>query len=306
MRPFALFVLGTAGLCFVSTAGTATAAVLCKSKKGGLVVREACSAKKKETPVQPGDVAELGLGGPAGPAGAPGATGATGPAGPAGPQGPQGPAGLPGSGSGGLTIIDAGNKEVGVVSSLTSGYYGGTSATVLRQALAPGGSQPEWFAFSVDSRGFGTNEYSCEYGAQYTTPNCTGTPYYGIDCEYGSCDAPPLARFVFVAESGQSACFARESERQTLQFYGLGQFGSSNANDVEALCTNPQFGVPGVIVRPVFDCSGGNPPGTVFCVDCCVPFVRGNPPVATPTEGAPLRELDVSAFGLTPPFRLHR
>src|SRR6187549_3871718 len=132
MKALALSFVVAASLLGVATE-PAAASVLCKSKKGGLLVRDAC--KKKEAPVLPGEIADLGLGG-----GGPGPTGPAGPVGPAGPQGLQGPAGLPGSGGGGLTIVDAGGREVGIVTSIFTSYYGSSGAEVLRSVLAPGAS----------------------------------------------------------------------------------------------------------------------------------------------------------------------
>jgi hypothetical protein len=66
------------------SAATVQAAVLCQSKRSGIVkVRSAC--KKKELPL---DLSQFGAVGPAGPPGAPGSPG------PAGPPGGQGTAGV--------------------------------------------------------------------------------------------------------------------------------------------------------------------------------------------------------------------
>lgn len=74
----------------VAAGSPALADVLCKKKRGQVLIRPAC--KKKETQVNLGD---LGGAGPQGPEGPPGATG---------PQGPAGPGGTPGVGLNGLEL----------------------------------------------------------------------------------------------------------------------------------------------------------------------------------------------------------
>src|SRR5207244_3928273 len=119
-------------------------AALCKTPKGGLLVRDKC--KGKEVQLGSDQTAALGLQGPRGvqgPAGAQGPPGPTGPAGPAGgPPGPTGPAGPPGrdgTSGGGLSVVDATGKDVGAVTTIFSAYYG-SGASVTRFV----DSQDEW------------------------------------------------------------------------------------------------------------------------------------------------------------------
>src|SRR5438445_9829964 len=69
-------------------------AVLCKTPKGGLLVRDKC--KGKEVQLGSDQTAALGLQGPRGVQGPAGSQGSAGPQGPAGSQGPQGAAGAQG------------------------------------------------------------------------------------------------------------------------------------------------------------------------------------------------------------------
>jgi len=294
MKSLVLSIVVAGSLLGVATE-PAAASVLCKSKKGGLLVRDAC--KKKEAPVLPGEIADLGLGG--------GGPGPAGPVGPAGPQGLQGPAGLPGSGGGGLTIVDAGGREVGIVTSIFTSYYGSSGAEVLRSVLAPGASAPEWFIFSVGSSGFKFSDYGSSF--TFATSDCSGTRYFSTNCEYGACADIPLALPVYIEPDGHSGTFARAAERQTQQFYRVTTISAptTSADTLPALCTAPAFGLPGVIVRPAYSCAEGQL-DPYSCLDCCVPFGDGSPPTPTASEAAPVRTLDVSTFGLTPPFRFQR
>src|SRR5688572_929222 len=100
------------------------ASVLCQVRKKALVVRDAC--KPREELVTTARQEELGLGGP------------TGPAGPPGPS------------TGGLRVIDAVGREVGIVTG-TNGYYG--SAQIVTELTLPGRSAPEFVVAEVDGTG---------------------------------------------------------------------------------------------------------------------------------------------------------
>ena len=201
-------------------------------------------------------------------------------------------------------MVDATGKDVGAVTSLSS-YYGSTSASVTRFV----DSENEWFIFGVDTSGFRKNDYGSDF--QYTTSNCTGTRYFQVNCDYGGCTAPPLARRLSIEPDGDTATFARETERQTAQYYSVTVFSNASANGALLDCTSPPpFRVPGTVIDPPYPCPDTGPPPQV-CVNCCLPntTVGGPPPrgpVPTPSDAAPVHTLSVSQFGLRPPFKLKR
>src|SRR5436190_23466404 len=80
-----------------------SASVLCLVRKKSLVVRDEC--KPREETLTPDRQAELGL------------------------VGPPGVSGPPGPSTGGLRVIDAGGRDVGIVTR-TDSYYGGTAQIV--------------------------------------------------------------------------------------------------------------------------------------------------------------------------------
>jgi len=306
----ALFCLaGVVGLAVIN--GHADAS-LCKSKKGGLIVRDQC--KRNEVvldPVAVGLQGPQGERGPAGPAGAPGPAGTSGPAGPSGPTGLPGPTGAAGPigltgppGMGGLRVVDSAGSELGLVTGVSS--YG---TSVARELSVLGGSGPEWFIFSVDSTGFRRNSYGTTF--LYAASNCGGMRYLTIYSYYGNA-LNALAFFPQVQPDGMKAVFTRPSELKTQQYYELDTFSDSAGGAfLRSQCTSPPFsGIPGVIVRDVYDCRDPDEPRPQFCVDCCRPEVGYNPQTgrfeAIPTDAAPVREIDLTAFGLTPPFRLQR
>jgi len=288
-------------------------AALCKTPKGGLLVRDKC--KGKEVTLGPDQTSGLGLQGPrgpqgpAGPPGAAGLNGAGGPQGPSGVQGPPGPTGPPGrdgASGGGLSVVDASGKDVGIVTSLFA-YYGSSSAGVTRFVE----SQNEWFIFSVDTTGFRKNVYGSDF--QYTTSGCTGTRYFQVNCDVGGC-APPLARNAGIEpDDGTTATFSRESERQTAQYYSVSVLSNANADGALLACTNPPptLRPPGVVLGAPFPCPD-NGPGPQVCVDCCVPHfsilgpAAGQQATPTPSDAAPVHTFSVSDFGLQPPFKLKR
>lgn len=289
-------------------ATTAHASALCKSAKGGLVVRESC--KKKETRLDASQTGALGLKGEQGPPGAQGATGqpgAQGATGPAGPGGPRGPAGLPGPSGGGLTMLDSAGNELGIVSGFDTGYYGTGGAFVLRELQLPGATEPEWFQFTVSNTGFGAAEYASEFS--YTTDTCSGTPHRELSCEYGGCAAPPFFQSLHPEPDGKTAYFSRVSERLTQQYYSRTTLSSSGAGtDLPAQCTSGSgLTPPGNVIGAVFACPDN--PGYA-CLNCCVPSCVRNRQTATctvtPTDGAPVHSFDLTTLGMVPPFRLHR
>src|SRR4029079_18113725 len=102
------FVIGTAALLgWLSAAGAPSnvyASELCKTRRGGLLIRDACNARGPK--VAPAALDALGL------------------------RGPVGPPGPPGSPGGGLHVVDANGSDVGVVTQLTTSY--GQHPPVLR------------------------------------------------------------------------------------------------------------------------------------------------------------------------------
>src|SRR5437773_5732508 len=108
--------LGVLGLATLFPTRVCEASILCKTRKGGLVVRDRC--KRKEVQLGADQLAALGLKGDLGPQGPPGVPG---------PPGPPGPSG------GGLHVVDANGRDVGLVTEVgkvsSYGYYGTTATT---------------------------------------------------------------------------------------------------------------------------------------------------------------------------------
>jgi hypothetical protein len=246
---------------------------LCKTKKGGLVIRETC--KKKEVQVDAAMLGELGLVGPAGPQG---------PAGPAGPGGSAGPSG------GGLSVVDASGRDVGIVASIGFGYYGGTFTNVLREMTAGGASSSEFFHFGVNYNGFATFDDYYSYYGTFATSNCTGTEYAYVDCEYGACDVPPMFHSLSI-DSDLMATFSRPGERVHGNYFSRYQISSASADIITANCTAQG----GTIVGTIAACE--NSPNNL-CGLCCSP--------ENDIDAAPLYSIDLSTLGLTPPFKLRR
>jgi len=254
------------GLGIVLAPTPSGAAALCKTKKGGLVIRDTC--KKKDVQVDAQILGALGLQGPPGPAG---------------PEGPAGPSG------GGLTVVDASGHDVGIVSSMGTGYYGGTYTNVIKELTTPQG--PELFGFGVSSKGFVTSGDDYYGYGTYTTPDCSGAQYVSVDCEYGACDSPPMFTSLSI-DANQVGTFSRVSERVHGDFYATGTMSGSTAEAVTAACAGRGNGT---IIGAIAPCA--KDPSTQ-CGRCCI---------ATPgTDAAPLHTLDLKPLGLTPPFKLHR
>jgi hypothetical protein len=271
----------------------ADASVLCKTKKGGLLVRTAC--KKKELQVAEG---EVGLKGEKGEKGDPGVPGTPGPAGAPGRDGQRGPAGLPGTGGGGLHVVDATGGDVGIVISTSS--YGSSAAQVLRTF------GDDRLAIWVDRDGFAMSAESqqdFDDGFAYVTANCTGTRY--VASYYGNLSPSALFSTVRVAPDG-TGHFARGSEVQSLQYHQVLSAQGASAAEAETACTQPfpcfggtTYG-PGVALGAAGPCPF-NP--TAFCVRCCRPFgiCPGGMFTPGPAEVAPTHTVDLSGF--QPPFR---
>jgi hypothetical protein len=246
---------------------SAHASELCKTRRGGLLVRDVC--KPRETKLDAPALEALGLRGPAGPVG---------------PVGPPG---------GGLHVVDALGSDVGVVTRLITGYYYyGQSAQVLREETLPGGTGPEFIQFTVTPDGLSTSEYGCGYyGTYFRTPDCQGEPF--VQCEYGTCSSVAGA-FLFTTVSFKpdlQGCFARggsEFERGT--FFRQSTVSALSIDQAVAQCTDSG----GSLVGPITLCSPGSP---FYCGECCR--------AAQNVGVAPLHTFDASGFG-TPPFRLAR
>ena len=235
------FVIGAAAvLGWLWTAAgptTAYASELCKTRRGALLVRDACKVREQKL-----DAAALGG---------------------LGLRGPAGPPGPPGSPGGGLHVVDANGSDVGLVTSISNSYYG-QYARLLRETALPGGSSPEFIQFSVSTQGLATSEYACSsyYGTYFKTPDCAGQKYE--QCEYGNCSSVAGA-FLFtrvdIMTSGV-ACFTRGgSEFERGDFFGKSSpFGASIAQAVSACVDNG-----GTLLGPVTACFNG------FCADCCRP-----------------------------------
>jgi len=245
-----------------------------------------------------------GLAGPAGaagatgPAGQQGAQGPQGPAGPAGAAGPKGDTGDPGppgpGGGGGLRVVDATGKEVGAV--LDAGEF---ATKVIRQVTLPNGPGPEWFLFFVDGGGFKAR-YSGYYDYfLYAQPNCGGNRY---EYDYYGAAANPLAIDVSIGEDGVTGLFGRPSEAKLQQYYRKLLISDPSPAGAFLQCTTDVFSLPGSVIGDDFPCEF-NP--SLVCVNCCQP--RGRQFVGPRPESlSPVREMDVSDFGLAPPFKIER
>jgi len=187
----------------------------------------------------------------------------------------------------GLRVVDANGQEVGLISSL--GSYGATAARQIT-IPTPQGTQDEWFLLSVDAGGFRRAVYGATF--VYTASNCTGTRYFGG--YYGSVSPTELAHSVTIDSDGITGLYARGVESQTQQYYSLRQSFGSTPDEATMFCMQ-QGGVP--IGSPVL-CTTSSPPG-FYCVECCFTLDPN-------TRAAPVHQLDLSALGLTPPFRLQR
>jgi hypothetical protein len=244
----------------------AYASELCKTRRGGLLVRDTC--KPREEKLDTAAIEALGLRGPAG---------AVGPTGPAG---------------GGLHVVDALGSDVGVVTRLTT-YYG-QYAQVLREETLPGGNGPEFISFSVTTEGVRTSAYACNfdyYGTYFRTPDCQGDRLQ--QCEYGNCSSVEGAFLYTPVAIGLDlvGCFSRGGpEFERGDFYRESSvFGSSIAQAV-AQCTD----AGGTLLGAITLCSPGS---QFFCGRCCT--------LEQDVGVAPIHSFDASAFG-TPPFRLSR
>jgi hypothetical protein len=233
-------VIGAAAvLGWLSTGGVPSivhASELCKTRRGGLIVRDTCKAREQK--LDAATLGALGLRGPAGPGGPPGAPG------------------------GGLHVVDASGSEVGLVTSLDTSYYG-QYARLLRETGLPGGTGSEFIQFSVNTQGVVTSEYACNsyYGTYFKTADCAGQRYE--QCEYGNCSSIAGA-FLFTRVSvgpNEIGCFTRggsEFERGDF-FRKSSTFGDSIAQAVAA-CTD----VGGTLLGSITQCGPNE-----FCGDCC-------------------------------------
>jgi hypothetical protein len=258
------------GIGVLLTPGTSSASALCKTKKGGLVIRDTC--KKKDVQVDASLLGSLGLQGPPGPEG------------PAGPSGPSGPSG------GGLTVVDKDGEEVGLVYSIGEGYYGGTYTNVLRELTAPGANESEFFGFGVSPTGIVTHEDYYGYGT-FATSDCTGARYVRLDCEYGECDSGPMFHSLSIGED-LTATFHRASERVHGNYTSSSTVSADTAENVAAICTARGNGT----IKGAVEACDEDP--SRFCGTCCYGPYEG--------DAAPERTLDLSTLGLEPPFELHR
>lgn len=335
--------IGASALLLLLAPPAESASVLCKTRKGGLIIREG-ACKGSQQAVAQTDIAAAGLQGPKGDPGAPGAPGAAGPQGPPGPQGtagpaggppgpqgpagPQGPPGLegppgppgpqgkrgqqgpPGPPGGGLHIVDADGGEVGIVASLTSSSYYGYSysnTSVVREITVPPSQEAEWFQFQVTPSGFVTSYYGAGYGAVFADDDCTGDLFRSVYAYYGVLPTDPFAFPVTVEPpDGKLGFFSRPSDAIHQQYWSDVLYSSSPSGAL--LCTNgDDFTPPGKILS-----QGPCYPGAQFdCVECCRPEYRRKKPQqgppfyeVVPTDASPLLPIDIEGFGLTPPFRL--
>jgi hypothetical protein len=226
-----------AALCFAFLGVSATqASVLCKTRRGGLLVRDVC--KPREETLDTSKLDALGLRGPAGPAG------------PAGPPG------------GGLHVVDAVGSDVGAVTSL--GSYYGQYAQVLREATLPGGTGPEFITFSVSTRGVrGNAYYGCGtyYGTYFRTPDCSGELLQS--CDYGNCSSTAGAFLFMPITVGNDGvgCFTRGgSEFERGDFYRSVSVYGASVEAATTSCTSRG----GSVIGSIGSCGPSS-----FCGQCC-------------------------------------
>ena len=312
LRSGRVVLIGVVVACTVTPARADT--VLCKTKKGGVIVREGrCKARESafavpvqslpdivKTPGPQGPAGAQGATGPAGPAGAQGAAGPAGAQGATGPAGPQGSAGATGApgiqgppGAGGIRVVDAQNNEVGALNGYApasggSDYYSySTPGWRVVQSVPDG---PEVYSLKVSSTGFldVSGDYYYAGSIVYTSTNCTGTRYvnwHECDDYYYVCSAPPpappLVEFPVLTDGGRTALFGRATERQPLaSIYYVSQLsGSADGAFLDSQCTrgDPEGGVPpGVVLRGPYSCDTEYYDYT--CLDCCRPVVASTEP----------------------------
>lgn len=277
------------GLALVAGSVASAESSLCRTKKGGLLVREAgCKAGEAAVALagKPDDPGAPGAKGRPGPQGPPGVPGPPGSQGPPGQQGPPGPPGPPGSGAGRkagtIRVVDAKGSEVGALNELESQgyyYYGPSPSTwrVVQQIPKRDG----FYSVTVASTGFvdGGSSYYYAGSIVYATPDCSGQRYvnwHGCDEYYYSCDTPPppppLVELPVVAGGGQEALYGRSEERQGFgNLYYVTNLSSPDGAFLADRCTQgmPQYGIPpGMVVRGPYDCVSEYY-GQQSCLDCC-------------------------------------
>ena len=227
--------IGATALLSLLSAAPGPSSELCKTRRGGLLVRDTC--KTREQKLDAAALDALGL------------------------RGPAGPPGPPGSPGGGLHVVDANGSDVGLVTRLTNGYYG-QYAQLLREAGLPGASGPEFIQFSVTTHGVQTSEYACNsyYGTFFKTPDCAGSKYE--QCEYGNCSSSAGA-FLFTRVAVQPngiGCFTRGgAEFERGDFFQRGNVFGQTIDQTVSTCVDGG----GALLGPVQPC------GSSFCVDCC-------------------------------------
>jgi hypothetical protein len=253
-------------------------AVLCKSKKGGLLVRPQC--KRKEVELGPEQVGALGLKGEKG------------------DPGPVGPSG------GGLRMVDAAGKDVGAVTSVYFSSSYGSTASVVREMTVPGSTGPEWFSFGVNADGFAKSQYGNDF--LYAAHDCQGQPYLAL---YGeTAPANDLGHDVAVAQDGATGTFTRSNEGVKQQYYDVFTLESYFGNeDLQGECAQgpAYYRGPGRVVGDFYPCGAiGH-----YCLDCCSPTGHTSATgafVGEETFGSPAHTIDLDKLGLTPPFTLKR
>lgn len=266
----------------------ASAKVLCSTKKGGLVIRDACKPRELQL-----DADAAGIRGPRGDQGVPGSQGLQGGAGPLGPVGPTGPKGDKGergepgprglSGDGGLAVVDANGQEVGLVESI--GYYGRTQ--VLREF------GDEWFTFQVEKSGLRTTNIDEDFTFYYASADCTGTRH--LLSYYSNLSSNRLAlNVIAIGQDGKTGYYARGEDAVRQRFSYAQVAGDSSVSGAFTRCTDFYGGDP--IGQPEQCGPDGDP---FFCLRCCIypGFER---------EGAPLQTLDFEQFNFKAPFKLQR
>lgn len=180
-------------------------------------------------------------------------------------RGAPGPAGV------GAKVVDSTGKDVGIY--LASPYNGDA---FLRQV------GDDWLLFQLTGAGFQTSSYHLDQNLRFPTPDCTGTAYREVT-------ANQLAAYVGTIQTdGKTAYFARDQEVVAPQLYYVNNpvFGA-DPGALAAQCTQ------GTVVGTAYVCPSAP---SFYCLDCCKAFDT--------RVAAPVHTVDVSTFGLTPPFTL--
>ncbi len=189
--------------------------------------------------------------------------------------------GDPGAPGPAFHVVDKDGKEVGSVVAVN-----GTTAMVLREING------EMFELEVSSSGFGSGATELTFYLAYADPACASQAYVGTS-RY---PLNVLATYLQVSPDGRTGYYALPSEQRVPppNLYAIVLKDGIDDTGARTAC----LGGGGQIVKDAHDCLYPTPPNAK-CVWCCA-GASGLDPVS------PVHTIDVSSFGLTPPFTLKR